>query len=41
MEYSEDNQNSAPGSVEAAKLNNPRKAPESHNVTKRYNTATR
>ena len=36
MDYSaEDNQNSAPGSVQAAKLNASRKGPDSHSVTKR------
>lgn len=35
MEYTEGNQNSAPGNVEATKVNNSRQAPESHNVTKR------
>lgn len=32
----EDNQNSAPGSVQAAKLNASRKGLDSHNVTKRF-----
>lgn len=32
----EDNQNSAPGSVQAAKLNASRKGPDSQSVTKRY-----
>lgn len=37
MEYStEDNQNAAPGSVQAAKLNAGRKGPDSQSVTKRY-----
>lgn len=37
MEYStEDSQNSAPGSVQAAKLNASRKGPDSQSVTKRY-----
>lgn len=31
----EDNQNSAPGSVQAAKLNAARKGPDSQSVTKR------
>ncbi|PHH84817.1 hypothetical protein CDD83_1332 [Cordyceps sp. RAO-2017] len=39
MDYSmEDNQNSAPGSVQAAKLNGARKGPDSHSVTKRLQT---
>jgi hypothetical protein len=37
MEYStEDSQNAAPGSVQAAKLNASRKGPDSQSVTKRY-----
>lgn len=32
----EDNQNSAPGSVPAAKLNASRKGPDAQSVTKRY-----
>lgn len=37
MEYTmEDNQNSAPGSVQAAKLNGSRKGPDSQSTTKRY-----
>lgn len=37
MEYStEDTQNSAPGSVQAAKLNASRKGPDSQSVTKRF-----
>lgn len=37
MEYTmEDNQNSAPGSVQAAKLNGARKGPDSQSTTKRY-----
>lgn len=36
MNYAmEDNQNSAPGSVQAAKLSGARKGPDSHSVTKR------
>lgn len=36
MDYTmEDNQNSAPGSVPAAKLNAARKGPDSQSVTKR------
>lgn len=34
--FSEDNQNSAPGSVQAAKLNGTRKGPDSQSTTKRY-----
>lgn len=36
MEFSEDNQNSAPGSVQAAKLSGSRKGPDSQSTTKRY-----
>lgn len=37
MEFSQgDNQNSAPGSVQAAKLNGSRKGPDSQSTTKRY-----
>lgn len=36
MDYTEDNQNSAPGSVQASKLNAARKGPDSQSVTKRY-----
>lgn len=35
MDYTEDNQNSAPGSVPAAKLNNGRSGPDSQSTTKR------
>lgn len=36
MDYTEDNQNAAPGSVQASKLNAARKGPDSQSVTKRY-----
>jgi len=37
MDYtSEDNQNSAPGSIQAAKLGASRKGPDTQSVTKRY-----
>ena len=36
MEFSEDNQNSAPGSIQAAKLSGSRKGPDSQSTTKRY-----
>lgn len=37
MDYAmEDDQNSPPGSVQAAKLNAARKGPDSQSVTKRY-----
>lgn len=35
MDYTEDNQNSAPGSVPAAKLNTGRSGPDSQSTTKR------
>ncbi|KAK5992878.1 E2 ubiquitin-conjugating enzyme 11 [Cladobotryum mycophilum] len=38
MDYTEDNQNSAPGSLDAAKLNPSRKGPDSGSVTKRLQT---
>ncbi len=36
----ENNQNSAPGSVQAAKLNASRKGPDTQSVTKRYVAST-
>lgn len=37
MDYAaEDSQNSAPGSVEAAKFSSTRKGPDAQSVTKRY-----
>ncbi|UNI23626.1 E2 ubiquitin-conjugating enzyme [Purpureocillium takamizusanense] len=36
MDYAMDSQNSAPGSVQAAKLNGSRKGPDSQSVTKRF-----